>query len=318
MQPGAPAVPQTAETTVEIAVDCLSPDPFQPRLAFKEESVRELARSIEQHGLLQPLLVRPMQGPGGRGKYWIVAGERRYRAAQLLGMTSLPCRIRPYENMAAAVIAIAENVHREDLSEIDKAAALLRLKTLTDRTWDEVAELVKLSRDYVKRLAGLLKLEPSVQEMLRAGQISVRTAIALRPLPAARQVEMAARVVAEGLSAEQVRAEVHQQKGRGRGGREDPVQSPAFVSEEDLPRIAGHGTVGDRLQDCADAIAEIGEWLSGRDWAPSRVTEAHREALERVYEAASLLQQHLLSIRRPLREKAPSEADRLRAARLPF
>lgn len=314
--PTGPAAAPSEDALVEIPVESLQPDPFQPRLVFKDETVRELARSIEQHGMLQPLLVRPMQGPDSQGRYWIVAGERRYRAAQLLGMKTLPCRIRPYENMAAAVIAIAENVHREDLSEIDKAAALLRLKTLTDRTWDEVAEMVKLSRDYVKRLAGLLRLEPFVQELLRSGQVSIRTAIALRPLLPRRQVEMAERVVAEGLTAEQVREEVHHHRtARGRTAQDDSAEASV---EEAGPRIAGHGTVAQRLEDCARAVAEIDEWLEGRDWAPGRVTKAQQEAVERLYAAASALQQQLLSIRQPLREKQVPEAEKLRRARLPF
>src|SRR5205085_9250699 len=111
---------------VEIPLERLAPDPFQPRTTFAERAIQNLADSILQHGVLQPLLVRPMQGPDSRDRYWIVAGERRYRAAQILGMESLPCCIRPYENMAVAVVALAENVHREDASEIDKAAALLR------------------------------------------------------------------------------------------------------------------------------------------------------------------------------------------------
>src|SRR4051812_7202750 len=91
---------------LEIPVARLAPDPFQPRTTFTERAIRELSESILQHGILQPLLVRPMQGPGSRDRFWIVAGERRYRAAQLLGMATLPCRIRSYENVAAAVVAL--------------------------------------------------------------------------------------------------------------------------------------------------------------------------------------------------------------------
>src|SRR4051812_36372964 len=86
----------------------LSPDPFQPRKEFSQHAIRRLAESIEQHGLLQPLLVRPQQGAGSAGKYWIVAGERRYRAAHLLGMESLPCRVQEYANVAAAAAALAD------------------------------------------------------------------------------------------------------------------------------------------------------------------------------------------------------------------
>src|SRR5687768_3844970 len=141
-------------TLLQVNLGDLAPDPFQPRKRFPARGISDLAASIQQHGLLQPLLIRPMKGAGKQGKYWIVAGERRFRAAGLLGMESLPCRVRPYEGVSAAVIALAENVHREDLSEMEKAEALLRIKNLSDRTWQEVADLVRLSRDYVKRLAG--------------------------------------------------------------------------------------------------------------------------------------------------------------------
>src|SRR4051794_16427923 len=80
---------------IELPVASLAPDPVQPRKEFREKSIRELAASIEQHGLLQPLLVRPMLGPDSRGRYWIVAGERRYRAALMLGLKQLACRIQP-------------------------------------------------------------------------------------------------------------------------------------------------------------------------------------------------------------------------------
>src|SRR4051794_2363525 len=96
---------------VHLPLAALVPDPLQPRKEFRAAAIRELAASIEQHGVLQPLLVRPMQGPGSHGRFWIVAGERRYRAAGLAGLATLPCQVRPYVNTAAAVIALAENVH---------------------------------------------------------------------------------------------------------------------------------------------------------------------------------------------------------------
>ncbi len=303
---------------VEIPIEHLAPDPFQPRSRFTEETIRQLAESIHHHGVLQPLLLRPMQGPNSRERYWIVAGERRYRAAQLLGLKTLPCRVMPYENLAAAVIALAENVHREDLSEIDKAAALLRLKTLTDRTWDEVAEIVKLSRDYVKRLAGLLRLEQAVQEQVRNGLISVRTAIALRPLEARQQVEMAERVIREGLTAEQVREEVARRRaarsGKKRGQSEDPAGTAAATEKAN----ARPTKVTGRLEQYTEIIREIDTWLESREWAPSRVSERQRARLEDLYEGVSLLQQQLAAIRRGLRDAEVSDAEKLRRVDLPF
>ena len=303
---------------VEITIQDLEPDPFQPRKQFRERAVRELADSIEQHGILQPLLVRPMQGPNSRGRYWIVAGERRYRASKLLGLESLPCRVRPYENMAAAVVALAENVHREDLSEIEKAEALLRIKTLTDKTWDDVSELVKLSRDYVKRLAGLLKLEDVVKQRVRAGEISARVAIALKPLSPRMQIEMAERVVNEGLTAEEVRIEARKlvQAGsrRSEPATPDLPATIAAANEGELPPAAREGTVVKTLKRCARAVEEIGEWLANRDWSPSRMSEAQKGEMNALYQRVSLLQQQLLYIRAPLREAEEPEESKVRAA----
>lgn len=308
----------TTSSTHEVAdlpLSLLMPDPMQPRQTFSERHVRELADSIERHGLLQPLLVRPALEAGSEGKYWIVAGERRFRAAHLLGMPTLPCRIRPYQNTAAAVIALADNVHRADLTDIEKADALLQIKTLTDRTWDEVAELVRLSRDYVKRLAGLLKLEEPVKQMLQAGQISARVAIALKPLPPKRQLELAEAVIREGLTAEQVRERsgkvLPRQRRTPKAELAAPL-SPAFGGERDGPVVGS-------LRECAAAVDRMETWLEGRSWAPAKVSDRQRKALDDLYERVSRLQQELIAIRQPLRETEETEAESLRKANpLPF
>lgn len=312
------SAPANSSAVVEISIEKLAPDPFQPRTRFTEEAIRQLAESIHQHGVLQALLIRPMQGPDSRGRYWIVAGERRYRAAQLLGLKTLPCRVLPDENLAAAVIALAENVHREDLSEIDKATALLRIKTLTDRTWEEVAEVVKLSRDYVKRLAGLLKLEEAVQEKIRNGQISVRTAIALRPLDSRQQLEMADRVVEEGLTAEQVREEVARRRALRSGKKREKAAGSSGAATGREKGNSPTATVAGRLEQYLEQIREIDHWLESREWAPSRVSERQRKRLNELYEGVSLLQQQLAAIRRGLREAEVPDAEKLQRADLPF
>ncbi|MCC2670802.1 MAG: parB-like partition protein [Armatimonadetes bacterium] len=297
----------------QMSIDRLAPDPFQPRLEFREQAIVELADSIELHGLLTPLLVRPMQGPNSRGRYWIVAGERRYRAAQRLGMTTLPCRIRAYENTAAAVVALAENVHRQDLSELEKAEALLRIKTLTERTWEQISELVKLSPDYVKRLVGLLKLAEPVKEMLRDGKISARVAIALKPLPPARQVAMAERAVAEGLGAEQIR-ELAQQFGRKprKPNAAPPQLDAARASVRDSPEERRRSA--DRtLDECTRAIEEIDGWVTRRRWSPG-MPPRQQVAVRELYARVSVLQQQLAKIQRCLEVPEESAAEKLRNA----
>lgn len=293
----------------DIAIELLTPDPFQPRLEFKDSAIQELANSIQLHGVLTPLLVRPMQGPGSRGRFWIVAGERRYRAAQRLGLETLPCRIREYENTTAAVVALAENVHRQDLSELEKAEALLRIKTLTERTWEQISELVKLSPDYVKRLVGLLKLSDPVKELLRDGRISARVAIALKPLPAKQQQRMAERALAEGLTAEQIRDEAQGSRGSS-PRRSAPEPKLDRVQQLSNPEAAQReGSVVRVLMDCGNAVAEMEEWISARRWTRTATSEKQRAALTRLSQQVNLLQQELAQINHALREEEEEPAD---------
>ena len=315
---------------VQVPLVDLEPDPFQPRKEFNDASIRDLAASIEQHGLLQPLIVRPKQGPNSRGKYWIVAGERRYRAARLLGMEGLPCQIQPYANLTAAVTALVENVHREDLSEIDKAEALRRIKQATEKSWEEVAELVKLSHIYVKRLVGLLKLEEPVKEMVRRGDIPARTAIALKPLPPTRQIEMAERVVKEGLTAEEIR-EASGAPSRSR--RRDKAVSGLEVDAALFPSLGPEsepngraderdsdrqGPVVQGLEEMIRQLERMGDWLADRDWSPSRLSPEKQELIHRLYHAASQFQQQTAYIRTPIKEAELSDAEKLKRMAFPF
>lgn len=292
-----------AMSIVSVPLGNLEPDPFQPRKEFREAGIRELAGSIERHGLLQPLIVRPRQGPNSSGKYWIVAGERRFRAAHLLGLEHLPCRVQPYLNLTAAVTALVENVHREDLSEVDKAEGMKRIKSMTDKTWEEVAELVKLSPEYVRRLAGLLKLEESVKSMVRQGRISARTAIALKPLPPRQQVEMAERVLTEGLTAEDIRDEVRKsaQQGSTRTTAEPTV---AFAAPSPSPEPIGArgGPVTQTLETFSRELEGMVTWLDDRTWSPSKLTDRQKELIHSLYHAASQLQQRVAHVRQPLKE----------------
>jgi ParB family transcriptional regulator, chromosome partitioning protein len=314
--------PEPAYEVVQIRLSDLVPDPFQPRKTFRPEAIRDLAASIEQHGILQPLLVRPLLGPDGHGKYYIVAGERRYRAAQLVGLNTVPCHIRPYVTTTAAVAALAENVHREDLSELEKAESLFRIKNLTDKTWEQIAGMVSLSTDYVKRLAGLLKLEEAVKEWVRAGKISTRVAIALRPLPPRKQIEMAERAIREGLTAEQIRdeARVTRRPRSRRSSPETPDLSRALSSLDEPPEgtapVKAEGTVVGTLNHLADAVSQMDAWLENREWSRSRVSTKQKQALHELRRKVGLLHQHLLAVCEPLREDPKAEAEKLSQATL--
>jgi ParB/RepB/Spo0J family partition protein len=312
---------------VEIPLGDLEPDPFQPRKEFPEGSLRQLAASIEHHGLLQPLLVRPRQGPGSEGKYWIVAGERRYRAAKLLGLESLPCRVQAYQNLTAAVAAMVDNVHREDLSDIDKAEALLRLKQMTEKSWDEIAGLVRLSSTYVRALAGLLKLEEPVKQLVRQGEIPTRTAIALRPLPPRTQVELARRAAAEGLSAEAVRDELRTSLLASTTRSTRPTASPAGLAvdggdssrnPEKTAAAEFRKSAAQSLEECVQRLEAMSEWFGAQNWAPGRLTSHQQELLHGFYHAASRLQQQAAQARQPLKEREAAEAEQRRKNPLPF
>lgn len=312
MQPA----PDAERVIHRVPVADLEPDPFQPRKEFREQSIRELADSIDRHGLLQPLVVRPRQGPNSAGKYWIVAGERRYRAAKLLGLETLPCQIQPYANMAAAVIALVENVHREDLSDIEKAEALFRIKAATEKGWEEVAELVKLSHAYVRRLAGLIKLTEPVKDLVRRGEISARTALALKPLSGPQQLEMAQRVIAEGLTAEEVRQQAQRTASPRPPRRAAPevalleLQLPPGSETAAAAEEEGKSPLSRSLRQVIEQLDQVTGWLGSRNWTPSQLSPEQRELVERLYHSASQLQQQAAQIRRPLRRAAAEDLER--------
>jgi ParB family transcriptional regulator, chromosome partitioning protein len=287
------------QLSIEIPLMELDPDPEQPRKVFDKRAIQDLKESIETHGILQPLVVRPRTGPQNKGRYWIVAGERRFRAAQLLGLEKVPCTIRTYTNMQALVISLVENLHREDLDAIEKCNALHRLRKVTDKTWDEIAELVKLSASHVKTLARLDKLDEEVKEQVKGGALSDRKAIALLPLPAKEQVKMAKRAVEEGLTAEQIREEV-QTLAPSLGLTRNTVKAPELpplppLMEEVKEESAG--PVVSILNDFVSSVRKMDTWMDSRTWSPSQVSESQKAAVEELYHTVSNFQVHLIRLR---------------------
>lgn len=280
---------------LQIPLSDLLHDPFQPRRTFREEPLRELAASIRQHGVLQPLLIRPLLGSETPGKYCIVAGERRYRAAQLAGLDTVPCHICPALTPRATVMSLVENLQHPEMNDLEKAETLFRIKSLTGQTWDQVADLVNLSADYVRRLAGLLKLEESVKEWVRAGKISTRVAIALRPLPGRIQIEVAERAIQEGLTAEQIRAEMNARS------KPDSRVTTRVVSAPRIspPRLgtpsapAPSDVVLKRLQDLAASVQSTANWIADSGSQLTLVSPHHREALLELQNQVDALRQLL-------------------------
>lgn len=200
--------PRTADTSPTsiaservryINLTAVHANPNQPRQGFNDSEIDELAQSIKTHGVLQPVLVRPSKSHDGH--FEIVAGERRYRAAQRANLVQLPVLIRDFNDLAALEIAIVENVQRSDLSAMEEARAYQRLVDEFNLSQREVAEKVGKERATVANFLRLLKLPESVQQLLDAGTISVGHAKAILTVkePAA-QINLANKVLDEGLT----------------------------------------------------------------------------------------------------------------------
>ncbi|MBL8306669.1 MAG: ParB/RepB/Spo0J family partition protein [Rubrivivax sp.] len=183
-----------APATLPLAV--LRAGKYQPRTRMDEGSLYELAESIKSQGVMQPILVRPVGG----GDYEIIAGERRFRAAKLAGLDSVPVLVKPVADEAAAVMALIENIQREDLNPLEEAQGLQRLVAEFKLTHEQAAQAVGRSRSAASNLLRLLNLAEPVQQMLLAGDIDMGHARALLALPKASQVMTAQEIVAKKLS----------------------------------------------------------------------------------------------------------------------
>ncbi len=154
---------------MDIDMAMVVPTEAQPRQSFKEDTIKELAESIEKNGLLQPIVVRPMEN----GKYQIIAGERRYRAFKKLGRKVIPAIVRDYEDEEVDKLQLVENVQREDLNPYDEAIAYLKLKEKYGLKQEDIAKAVGKSRPYISNMTRLLSLEDEILEMLKNGEITV-------------------------------------------------------------------------------------------------------------------------------------------------
>lgn len=182
----------------EIELDKIIPNPYQPRHTFSEESISELAQTLQEQGLLQPIILRKHQGDDA--EYEIIAGERRYRAAKSLGWDKISAIVEEMDDEKVASLAVIENLQREDLNPIDEAEAYVKLMETNDLTQTELAKQVGKSQSYIANKIRLLKLSDKVQQLLIDGTISQRHGRALLTLPADEQDRAAEIVVADGLN----------------------------------------------------------------------------------------------------------------------
>ena len=179
-----------------LPVTALQPGKYQPRTRMDPESLNELAASIRVQGVMQPILVRPV----GSGRYEIIAGERRWRAAQLAGMNEVPALVRNIPDEAALAMSLIENIQRENLNPLEEAAGIQRLIDEFGMTHQQAADAVGRSRPAASNLLRLLHLARPVQECLYAGELDMGHARALLPLSKSDQARLAVQVVHKGLS----------------------------------------------------------------------------------------------------------------------
>jgi ParB family chromosome partitioning protein len=196
---GSDGPPRESLATIETAR--IRPGRYQPRTLMDEQALADLAQSIRSQGLLQPVVVRPVE----RG-YELIAGERRWRAAQMAGLTQVPAVVREVPDDAALVMALIENIQREDLNPMEEAAGVQRLIDEFRMTHEQAADAVGRSRSATSNLLRLLKLAKPVQEMLMRGALEMGHARALLALDAARQIEVGTRIAAKQLSVRETEA----------------------------------------------------------------------------------------------------------------
>jgi ParB family chromosome partitioning protein len=214
------------DTLQTLAIDRLRPGRYQPRTRMDSASLDDLAASIKEQGVMQPILVRPVDG----GRFEIVAGERRWRAAQRAGLAQVPALVRSVPDQMALALALIENIQREDLNPLEEANGLGRLIDEFGLTHESVAKAVGRSRSAVTNLLRLRELAKPVQQYLLDGAIDMGHARALLALTGGAQTAAAARVVAQGLSVRETEKLVaNVASGGKRRGKQTPAARDADV-----------------------------------------------------------------------------------------
>jgi len=223
-----PAVARAAgDQQAELKVDLLQPGKYQPRTRMDEAALKELADSIRMQGVMQPILVRPVSG----GRYEIIAGERRWRAARMAGLSDVPALIREVPDNAALAMALIENIQREDLNPLEEANGIQRLVTEFNITHDKAAEMVGRSRSAVSNLLRLLALSEPVRDLLHQGKLDMGHARALLALTGMQQIDTARVIAARGMSVRETEKLV------GRLLRGTPAKKPRKTSDRDVLRL---------------------------------------------------------------------------------
>jgi ParB family chromosome partitioning protein len=269
---------------MEIPISSIVPNPNQPRVHFPEDALAELAASIKEIGVLQPILVREV----GKGEYELVAGERRWRAAHRAGLDRIPAVVRATDDMGSVLQALVENLHRQDLTPLEEAASYSQMIEDFGMTHDEVAQRVGKSRSSVTNTLRLLSLPAAIQSLLADGRITAGHAKALLGTPDRNfQEHIAKRAVSDGWTVRMVEEAIREREGRtpatdgssgtsGTGGRRDGGDPPP------VPALRQPGLV--ELESLlADYLSTTVDISMGATKGKVVIAFADLEDLERIY-----------------------------------
>lgn len=218
----------------KLPIESLRPGKYQPRRDLNPEALEELAASIRQQGIMQPVVVRSLSA----GQYEIIAGERRWRAAQLAGLEVIPALVRLAEDRDVIALALIENLQREDLNPLEEAIALQRLQKEFELTQQQVADAVGKSRSSITNLLRLLQLNKDVQRMLEHGDLEMGHARALLGLSEEKQLTLARQLVAKGMSVRQTEALVRKEQETATENKVKPTKDPDIARLEEQLRAS--------------------------------------------------------------------------------
>ena len=267
----------------------ISRNPYQPRKEFEQEALSELAASIAEHGILQPLLVREFDGG-----FQLIAGERRWLAAQKVGLETVPCCVVDVIDKTACEFALEENLKRKDLSDLEKAQAFREYLQHFECSTEELAKQLSMSRSTVSNLMRLLDLPEPIRNLLQQGKISTGHARALLPLEEADQLALSGRIQAESLNVRQTEQEVRKVQGRAAvppadsasnsdgDGRAEPGSPLEVVSVPAIdPNVTNH--VRDMEQQLRNALgAPVEIKLQSKDSGQIMIPFGSNEEFERI------------------------------------
>jgi len=261
----------------QIHVELIERNPFQPRKDFDPESLSELVESVKQHGVLQPLLVRP-----SGAQYQLIAGERRWMAARQAGLETVPCRVLELEDQAMCEAALEENLKRKDLNVLEKAQAFQDYLHRFSTTPDELARQLSMSRSSLSNFLRLLELSEFVKEALLAERVSYGHARAVLSLPHEGQIALCQRIEAESLSVRQTEAAVRELLKQQQDGVAETIPFTAAASGKPSPAEASNHvrSVEEQLQQLLGVPVAIK--LSGKEKGKIVIPFSNNDEFERI------------------------------------